>query len=212
MVLIFGGVIVAAIVGRRRERERTEQLRSAGPLLGLQFSETAPLNWIPNLERFALFNQGHSKSLNNVLYGELDGVKSALFDYKYSVGHGKHRSNFAQSVVYFEPRNLSLPFFSLRPEHTFHKIAAAFGYQDIDFGNRPTFSSKYLLRGPEEQAVRNVFNDALLAFYEINQGSSADGGGSQLFIFRQNYRAAPHETQAFINWALQVQRLYRSRW
>ncbi len=212
MVVLVVGMIVAVVRGRRRERERTEQLKGVGGLLGLQFSETAPLNWIPNLERFALFSQGHSKSLNNVLYGELDGVKTALFDYQYSVGHGKHRSNFNQSVAYFEPRQLSLPFFSLRPENTLHKIIAAFGYQDIDFGKRPTFSSQYLLRGPEEQAVRNVFNDELLGYYEMNEGSSADGGGNQLFIFRQNYRAAPHETQSFINWALPVQRLYRSRW
>lgn len=69
-----------------------------------------------------------------------------------------------------------------RPEHTFHKIISAFGYQDIDFGNRPTFSSKYLLRGPDEQGIRNLFIDALLGFYEMNEGTSTDGGGSQLFI------------------------------
>jgi hypothetical protein len=39
-------------------------------------------------------------------------------------------------------------------------IVSAFGYQDIDFGNRPTFSSKYLLRGPDEPSVRNLFTDA----------------------------------------------------
>lgn len=212
VALIIGIVVVAAIVGHRREKERTEQMKGVANLLGWQFSETAPLNWIPNLEKFALFNQGHSKLIKNFVYGELEGIKTALFDYRYTVGHGKHQSTFNQSVVYFEPRNLSAPFFSLRPEGTFHKILAAFGYQDIDFGNRPTFSSKYLLRGPDEPAVRGLFNEALLGFYEMNQGSSADGGGNQLFIFRQNQRTPPHESQAFVNWALQIQRLYTSRW
>ena len=212
VALIIGILIVAVIIGNKRERERTEQMRGVATMLGWQFSEGAPMNWIPNLEQFALFNQGHSKTLKNIVYGELEGVKAALFDYRYTVGSGKNQSTYNQSVVYFEPRNLSAPLFSLRPEHTFHKIIAAFGYQDIDFENRPTFSSKYLLRGTDEPAVRSLFNDALLGFYEMNQGSSADGGGNQLFIFRQGYRSPPHESQAFINWALQIQRLYTSRW
>ena len=211
-VLLIGWLIVATIASRRREQERTRQMVNVASLLGWQFSEAAGTNWIPNLENFALFSQGHSKQIKNAMYGEIEGVKAAVFDYYYVVGHGKHRSIFDQSVVYFEPRNLNLPPFSLRPEHTFHKIISAFGYQDIDFGNRPDFSNKYLLRGPDEQGVRSIFTDALLGFYEMNEGASTDGGGNQLFIFRQNQRPSPHETQAFLNWGLQLQRLYGNRW
>jgi hypothetical protein len=146
------------------------------------------------------------------MYGETEGVKAAIFDYRYTVGGGKNSQTFNQSVLYFEPPNLNLPFFSLRPEHLLHKLIEAFGYQDIDFGNHPTFSSKYLLRGPDEPALRNLFNDALLGFYEMNQGLSADGGGNQLFFFQQNYRQPPHQIQATVNAGLQLQRLYASRW
>lgn len=211
-VLLIGGLIVATIVAGKREQERTRQMVNVASLLGWQFSEAAGLNWIPNLETFALFNQGHSKQIKNAMYGEIDGVKAAVFDYYYVLGSGKNRTTYNQSVVYFEPANLNLPPFSLRPEHTFHKIISAFGYQDIDFGNRPDFSSKYLLRGPDERAVRSIFTDALLGFYEMNEGTSTDGGGNQLFIFRQNQRPSPHETQAFLNWSLQLQRLFASRW
>ena len=212
IALIVGALIVAMIVGRKREQERTREFANVANFMGWQFAEAADMTWIPNLERFALFSQGHSKSLKNVMYGELNGMKAALFDYYYVVGHGKHRSTHNQSVAYFEPRGLNLPFFSLRPESTIHKIISAFGYQDIDFGNRPNFSSQYLLRSPDEQAVRNCFNDALLGFYEMNQGASTDGGGNQLFIFRQNSRTPPHEAQRFLDWALQLQGLYSSRW
>jgi len=212
VALIIAVVIVAAIVQSKREKERTQQLQSAAGLLGLQFVASAPMTWIPNLEKFSLFNQGHSKSITNVLYGEIDGEKAALLDYQYVVGHGKNRSTHNQSVVYFEPRDLNLPFFSLRPERTFHKIISAFGYQDIDFGNRPEFSNRYLLRGQDEQEVRNAFNDTALGFYEMNQGSCTDGGGNQLFVFRQNHRIAPLEAQSFINWALGVKNLFARRW
>src|SRR4030095_8268744 len=131
--------------------------------------------------------------------GHTNGMKTALFDYVYVTGHGKHSATHHQSVVYFEPRDLNIPFFSLRPEHILHKVISAFGYQDIDFGNRPTFSSQYLLRGAEEQTIRNTFVDPLLAFYETNEGTCTDGGGNQLFIFRQGHRTPPHEVQSFID-------------
>jgi hypothetical protein len=107
---------------------------------------------------------------------------------------------------------LSVPFFSLRQENAFHRLATVFGYQDIDFGNRPLFSSKYLLRGPDEQAIRNTFTDALLTFYETNQGMATDGGGNQLFVFRSGHRAAPHELQGFMNSVLPLVGLFAHRW
>lgn len=211
-VVLIGGLIVAAIISRKREQERTRQFTNVAGMLGWQFSAAADLGWIPNLERFSLFTNGHSKSITNAMYGELGGTKAAFFDYHYVVGHGKNRSVHNQSVVYFEPRNLNLPVFSLRPERTFHKIISAFGYQDIDFGNRPDFSSGYLLRGTDEGAVRQTFNDGLLGFYEMNQGTSTDGGGNQLFIFRQNSRVEPHEAQAFLNWAMGLKNLFVQGW
>jgi len=208
--VIVGLVVVISRYAKKRERERTMGLKSAATMLGWQFAEEAPLNYLPKLESFALFAQGHSKHIKNLIYGETNGVKTALFDYIYTVGHGKHSHTYYQSVVYFEPR-LDLPSFSLRPENAMHKLIAAFGYQDIDFVNRPTFSSKYLLRGADEAAIRQTFNDAVLNFYEMAQGACTDGGGNQLFIFRAGYRTPPHEAQSFINWAVSLQSLYGRR-
>ena len=210
--LFVGGIVTIVVLiwlyQRKRERERTAALRPVATMLGWQFAEEAPLNYLPHLESFALFNQGHSKQIKNIMYGDTHGVKAALFDYIYTVGHGKNSQTHYQSVAYFEPRNLNIPSFSLRPERLMHKLITAFGYQDIDFGNRPTFSSQYLLRGADELAIRQTFNDGLLGYYEANPGMSTDGGGSQLFIFSQGYRTPPHEAQSFIDSAFHVQQLF----
>jgi hypothetical protein len=213
IVAVVSGLTLTVVLlflrsASKRERERTRRLKSSATVLGWRFAEDVPLNYLPNLEYFALFREGHSKEIKNLLYGEANRVKAALFDYIYVTGTGKYQEVHYQSVVYFEPRNLSIPFFSLRPEHILHKVITAFGYQDIDFGNRPTFSSKYLLRGAEEQAIRNTFNDGLLAFYEANQGICTDGGGNQLFIFKYGYRMPPHDSQSFIDWASRLQNLF----
>ncbi len=206
--LVVAGVIAAAVYQKKRERERTEHLRAVANLLGWQFGQEAPFDWIPNMDKFTLFNQGHSRSVKNIMFGHANGTKAALFDYVYVTGSGKHRATHYQSVVYFEPRSLNIPFFSLRPEHFLHKVITALGYQDIDFGNRPTFSGQFLLRGPEEQAIRNTFSNELLAFFETNEGACTDGGGNQLFIFRQGHRTPPQEAQAFIDWASRLQNLF----
>jgi hypothetical protein len=80
----------------------------------------------------------------------------------------------------------------------------AFGYQDIDFGQRPEFSKQYLLRGPDEIAIRQTFNDALLSFFESYSGTCFDGGTNQLFVFRAGHRFQPQEIQSQLALALNI--------
>jgi hypothetical protein len=212
ITLIIALVIVVKRVQSRHAKERTQGLQSAATLLGWQFVPATAMDWLPNLEKFTLFSEGHSKAITNAMYGEINGAKSAFFDYEYVVGSGKNRTIYRQSVVYFESGSLSLPFFSLRQENALYRLISAFGYQDIDFGNRPEFSKRYLLRGSDEQAVRNAFNDATFAFYEANLGTCTDGGGNQLFVFRLAHRVPPLEARAFVNWAEGVKNLFAQRW
>ncbi|HEY0404709.1 MAG TPA: hypothetical protein VGC89_03215, partial [Pyrinomonadaceae bacterium] len=88
---------------------------------------------------------------------------------------------------------------------------SALGYQDIDFVNHPTFSSKYLLRGPDEPAIRNAFNEAALAYYENNLKLCTDGGGNEIFFYRQNVRVEPHNVRALLDWGLNMLGLFQRR-
>lgn len=192
---------------RKKERERTEAMRSVANFLQWNFVDVAPWNMIANLDNFTLFNHGHSKQVKNFMYGEANGVKAAMFDYIYVTGSGKNRATHFQTVTYLEPANLRTPYFSLRPEGFFTKIMTAFGYQDIDFGQRPEFSNKYLLRGQDEMAIRQAFNDQLLSFFETYQGTSVDAGNNQLFVFRAGYRCQPQEAQNQLALALNIANL-----
>lgn len=203
-------VVFAIFYSRKKERERTQALEVAAAQLGWSFSAEAPLNMIPGLERFPLFNQGHSKHIKNFMYGQASGVKAAVFDYIYTVGGGKNSHTYFQSVVYLEPANLNLPFFSLRPENFIFKMLSAFGYQDIDFGQRPEFSKHYLLRGQDEMSIRQTFNDSVLGFYESYSGTCTDAGGNQLFVFRSSQRLQPQEIEGYVGVGLQLMNLLRS--
>jgi hypothetical protein len=165
---------------------------------------------IPGLERFALFSSGQGRRITNFMYGEASGIKAAVFDYAYTTGSGKNRQTHYQSVVYLEPGNLSLPYFSLRSENFLLKIFTAFGYQDIDFGQRPEFSRQHILRGQDEPAIRRAFNDRVLSFYENYPGTCTDGGGNQIFLFRAGYHFQPQEIQGYVGLALQIMKLMQS--
>lgn len=204
VALILGLVIFLVVYTHRKEKERTRQLHLAAGQLGWGFLADAALNMIPGLDRFALFNHGHGKQIRNMMYGEASGIKAAVFDYIYVTGSGKHRQTHHQSVVYLEPPDLTVPYFSLRPEGFLHKIFQAFGYQDIDFGQRPEFSRQYILRGQDEPAIRQTFTDGLLSFYESYPDTCTDGGGNQLFVFRGGYRFQPQEIQSYVGLGLKV--------
>lgn len=204
VALILGLLIFLVVYARQKEKERTRQLQQAAGQLGWNFLAAAALNMIPGSERFTLFNQGHNKQIRNMMYGEAGGIKAAVFDYIYVTGYGKHRQTHYQSVVYLEPGNLTVPYFSLRPEGFLHKIFSAFGYQDIDFGQRPEFSRQYILRGQDEPAIRQTFTDGLLSFYENYPDTCTDAGGNQLFIFRSGYRFQPQEIQSYVGLGLNV--------
>src|SRR5258708_32572398 len=132
--------ILIALYRRKKARERMQIMQGAAAQLGWTFSAEAPWNYIPGLDRFTLFTQGHSKHIKNMMYGEASGTKAAVFDYIYTTGSGKNSATHYQSVVYLEPANLNLPYFSLRPERIMAKVLAAFGYQHIDLGQQPESS------------------------------------------------------------------------
>lgn len=214
ITLIGGAALVSLAVfliiyNNKKEKERTLALQQLAGTLRWSFAPLAPLNMIGGLERFTLFSQGHSKEIKNFMYGEAQGVKAAVFDYKYVTGGGKNQQTHFQTVVYLEPANLSLPLFALRPENFFHRMLSALGYQDIDFGQRPEFSRLYILRGQDEPAIRQTFNDRVLSFFEGYSGTCVDAGGNQLFVYRAGYRFQPNEIEGYVGLGLQALNLLK---
>lgn len=205
----IGLAVFLIIYNKRKERERTQALQNLASTLGWSFAVDAPMNMIAGLERFTLFTQGRSRVFKNFMYGQAQGVKAAVFDFIYVTGSGKSQQTHYQTVIYLEPENVALPVFALRPETLFHRMLSALGYQDIDFGQRPEFSKQYILRGQNELAIRQAFDDRVLAFFEGYPGTCMDAGGNQLFLYRAGQRFPPHTIEGYVGLGLQALDLLR---
>ncbi len=140
------------------------------------------------MSRLRLFSPGHSTKVSNLLHGVsrqlggTDQLEVEIFAYRYVTGGGQHSRAIRQTVIAFRSPQPHLPRFALRPQNPFHKIGAAFGYQNIDVDSYPKFSRKYLLRGNDEQKVRAVFVYELLALFETEEGVSVEADGDRLIF------------------------------
>jgi hypothetical protein len=185
-------------MARRARQQHAESMRLAASRLGWGYREEVPLDVVPDLGRFELFGRGTSRQLRHLMTSPADETRAVVFEYSYTVSSGKSTQTYRQTVFYATSDGLALPSFSLRPENFFHRVAAAFGYQDIDLEGHPEFSRLFLLRGDDEAAVRVAFNDRVAAFFERRPGMCAAGCGRELLYWRPGRRVAPEALREFI--------------
>jgi hypothetical protein len=204
-LLAFGGGL---LLRQQSGQQRTAELRAVAKRRGWGFRDEVPFDTIPDLERFELFRPGRRKELSNLMTSPADGPRFVVFDYAYTTGGGNSQRRHRQTVVYTTHDELSLPSFSLRPEHFFHRVAGAFGYQDIDLDGHPEFSRLFLLRGENEAAVRAGFNDRVAEFLERRPGTCAAGIGRELLYWRAGRRARPEEVDGLVEEGLELAARY----
>jgi hypothetical protein len=212
--LILGGVVllVAAIliVNYVIEKKRTEAFQKVAEEFGFEFLPKGDPGLLGSLSRFYLFSQGHSKKLFNLMSGTTRDLQVNIFDYRYIVGYGKHQKTYQQSVICFEAEDMDLPSFNLRPESFWHKIGAVFGYKDISFDSHPDFSKRYLLRGPDEDEIREVFTPEVLDFLEETNSVCIEAEGPQLIFYRSSKRLKPDESKKLMSEGFDILSVFRT--
>lgn len=204
-------VLIALLVfySVKKEKQRTKDLQERAGGLNLAFFPQDELNLKESLGQMHLFTQGRSRRLTNVIQAGTDDVDIYIFDYQYTTGGGNSSSTWRQTVMLFRSASLQLPTFALRPENVFHKIGSAFGMQDIDFDAFPDFSEKYLLKGPDETVVRDLFGENVLYTFEQNPGYCVEGRDGDLIVYRSSKRVPPDQIQAFMEEGVRIYGLFK---
>ena len=207
VLFIFAAVAAAAAIVSLfyyLEKKRTEAMGVAAKRLGFSFSAGPEPGLLDGLRSFRLFSQGRSRKIRNVLRRQVDDIQITLFDYRFTTSGGKHNRTHDQTVGLFETVRLEVPSFVLRPEHVFHRLAGALGYQDIDFEQDPAFSEAVLLQGRDEDHIRSLFDRNLLAYFARHPGVCTEGEGPRLVFYRQERRVDPAQLEGFVEEGLDV--------
>jgi hypothetical protein len=209
--LIIGGIaaIVAAIagLGYLYEKNRTAELKALAESMGLPFFSQGDPALVHTLSAFNLFSLGRQKNVRNMIHGQTEDTDLAIFDYRFTTGHGKHKRTVAQTVVYFDSRQLRLTDFAIRPEGLFRKLGKIIGLDDIDVDERPRFSSMFWLQGSNAAEVRKLFRSDVVQWFEGRPSISAEGARSRLIVYEAARRRSPKEVRRVMEEGLELYKL-----
>jgi hypothetical protein len=211
LIGLAGAAVAGAAVylGRRGRMKRVDEMARVAAELRLAFTPEGDETTMAAHAGLHLFSHGRSKKVRNLMRGSMRDSNVSIFDYQYTVGGGKNQHTYRQTVVSIRMEGRNLPAFSMRPENVFHKLGSMMGYQDIDFESNPVFSKKYLLRGPDEAAIRSVFTSRVLTFLESESGLCVEADGRTLIVYRHSSSAKPEALREFMERGMRIADLFQ---
>jgi len=209
-------VLLSAWLQDQKQSRRSRQLRRQAENLGLTYSESSGPRLLEQTYRFLLFAQGRTGSACNVMLGTrpMPGsatgeVDVAVFDYSFSVPFGRYTESWQQSIIRLTDTDLDLPSFSLMPEPVFEIMVKnardpelrerLAGTAGISFREHPNFTERMHLQGPARKAIRALFSDELVAFFEAHTDQCCEGSGPYLIFYRFEKLISPKKIGEFLD-------------
>lgn len=211
-VLGFVAAIVISVIALmmfRQRRRRRRALERVATELGFTFIPDGDGALAARLAMSPLFSkQGVTAGgrlwtatyePGDLLRGKVTNLIIEVFEFSSRLRthkiNGDGRSFSWQSAVLFQFHGLPLPTFEVAPKTWFH-LHKFFGNpissHSIAFDLRPSFSSKYTLRGDDETSILRIFNDDVLNYFEAEPRWITIGGQNHL-LFHAPGRAIPPE-------------------
>jgi hypothetical protein len=196
----FFVVLLALLIGGALyfQKKRSDKIEAAARALGFTFRRKATKEDKALIVGSHLAKAGYARTVHNVLQpsGPAE-LTMFLFDYSYSIGTTGYGQTVGQTIIRMHSPLLRLPPFSISPENTFSEIGKFFGDSDINFSEAPEFK-KYLLRGPDPAAVRQLFNSSIIQFFEQERDLTVEAAGDLMFLYRYNKIVKAEEMETFV--------------
>ena len=212
LALFIGVFVVGILLGKKRKK----QLKALADSMNFSFEggftdEDDAL--LKSLSHLSLFRQSGSQGAWSIMHGTVHDVAVTIMDHRYSSGSGsssgKTRNISEQTVIVFQSNLLRLPAFTLRPQDLAHDLSTALlGYRDINFDTHPAFSKQYHLHGTEEEPIRDIFNEDVLAYFEQKGKLTVDGSGDSLTFCRSGKTVAVDDIRPFLEHGFEVFSLF----
>ncbi len=170
VVLVVAVIGVAAYLSHLAEKKRREGLAAVARGLGLRFSADRRRNHARRFDHFEIFTRGKDRYAHNTLEGELElGPWSCAVragDYHYITESTDSDGRTSTTTHRFSYFLVHLPFddtptLTIRREGVFDKLAASFGFDDIDFESAE-FSRKFHVKSSDKRFAYDVIHPRMM--------------------------------------------------
>ena len=185
-------------------KKRIEGFEQEAEAMGLNFTQQPADSFMAHYGHFKLFNRGRRRGVSNLIEGDSGDVTLRIFDYKFTTGSGKQTRHHVQTIASLKSSQLNIPSLTIHPEGFLSRVGSKMGFQDIDFDSHPTFSKMFVLKGDNEEAIRNFLTPAALEYFEAHQGISLEASGDTLLFYNPNRRIKPEEIKDLLARAYEV--------
>lgn len=155
--LILVLALAAIVYGYYAAMKRQDALGKVALELGFEFHPARDRTKMGGrFDRINLLQEGHDRYTENHLVGHFDNHPVVACDYHYETGSGKNRCDHYFGVVFVEVP-LRMTEVRIRQEHFFDKIAAAVGFEDIDF-ELAEFSKRYYVAAADRKFAYDLIH------------------------------------------------------
>jgi len=178
----------------------TQVKRDAVPVMKEKLSEhqlhlkkiAAKNEWkfLPNktisFDHFVGFNFGINSRIvhaQNIVSGTYENVRLIYSEIIYDRSLETASADSQLSALVINPPS-EIPIFILEKEGFFEKVTDLAYRTDIDFKSYPEFSDKFLLKGPNEPAIRNFFHPGIIRKIEQYPHFHIESNGEALILHR----------------------------
>ncbi|MFH0965877.1 MAG: hypothetical protein V2A58_17910 [Planctomycetota bacterium] len=158
IVVIVGLAVYGFYLSAKRRKELEGWARSRG----LRFDPSKDSGMDCRYGSFKCLQQGSERYAYNVMTGKHAGLGVTAFDYHYTTGSGKNRSDhyFSAAIV---RSGLPLKLLRIRPEGFLDKVGEFFGLDDIDFESAE-FSRTFHVTSPDKRWAYAVIDQRMMEY------------------------------------------------
>jgi len=153
------------------------------------------------LENFIYFKTKKVEHVFNQLSGKNDPYR--LFDITFSEGEFIAKEVIRSTMLYIKT-SPNVPVFTLDREGLLERFYALAGYRDINIENHADFSKRFYLRGENAKAIRALFTDEVVRFFESNAYYHIESSRDGLLIFSKERIASIKEIKALLDFGVRL--------
>ncbi len=178
-VTLFVGIIFISIF---LEKKRVTKLESTAKELGFEFSASGRSTTLSDHENFDLFHKGQNRRVRKELWGSINGNDFRFFVFSYCESGGNNNTRNT-TVLSIKCDKLDAPTFSLQPKLKRMMMVPDFGQYHPGIEISPTLSESYVVKGSDEEKIRNFFRPRIISFFEANPDFHLEAQKDSLILY-----------------------------